>query len=409
MATFPKADSRTQRESNRALVLEILGVAGAITRSELARCSALAKPTVAAIVDDLLASGLVRDLGPAPARTSAGPRGRLVALDPHARAFLGVHFGVHGTSLAIADATGKIRREVVIRSFHGDAAALLDELPRVASTLLEEAAVDWERLHGVGAAVPGLVEHKTGRCVFAPNLAWSDVPLRARLVEVFGIRANVRNSVQAAAIAEARVGVGKSVPSFAWLYIGSGVGAALVLDGKVFYGKRGYTGEIGHWPVVLGGVPCACGRRGCLETVASNEAIEALAARRWEKRHHRPTLMPYLNAAAVSAAADRGERFAQDAMDEVGEHLGEAVASLVNLLDIDLVVLDGDIIRAGSYVMGVVRASTTSHTLNAHPTHVVSSTVGADVMLRGAVFLAMERESVDRFVSNGPEDAPPWG
>jgi predicted NBD/HSP70 family sugar kinase len=300
---------------------------------------------------------------------------------------------------------GRIRREASIRSFRGDAAGALDELPHAAMSLLEETGVARDRLQGIGVAVPGLIHQESGTCVFAPNLAWSDVPLRARLAEAFGVRANVRNSMQAGAIAEARVGVGKAVRSFAWLFIGSGVGAALVLDGKVFYGKRGYTGEIGHWPVVPGGVLCACGRRGCLETIASNEAIEALTARRWAEHHPGPGPTPPIDAASVSAAADRGERFAQEAMNEVGEHLGEAVASLLNLLDLDLVVLDGDVVRAGSYLLGVVRASTASHALDAHASRIALSTVGADAMLKGAVFLAMESGSVDRFVSHGREEA----
>jgi N-acetylglucosamine repressor len=400
MKTFPKADSHKLRESNRALVLQILGEGKAVTRSELARRSSLAKPTVSTIVEALVAEGVVHELGSGPVRSKAGPRGRLVGLNPDAAAFLGIHYGVKGTSLALADARGEIRTTAVMASFREDPSAALREVLPAALELCRSTSTPPERLRGVGVAVPGLVQHETGTCVFAPNLGWTNVPLGDALTGLFHVGTTVRNSMQAAAVAEACVGVGKNVHAFVWLYIGSGVGAALVIDGQVFYGKRGYTGELGHWPVVPEGAVCACGRRGCLETVASNEAVEAVASARWSEHHrHRP---PHrLDALTVAAAAQNGEPFARAALDEVGEHLGAAVASLLNLLDPDLIVLDGGLIRTGSYLLEVVRRSAKRLAIGGGAAPIVPSSVDDDAMLRGAVFLAMGRGSVDRFVVEG--------
>ena len=112
-------------------------------------------------------------------------------------------------------------------------------------------------------------------CVLAPNLGWRDLPLRDALADELGVPVRVNNITQAAAVAEGRVGAARGARSFVWVYVGSGVGSGVVIDGKLFFGQRGFSGEIGHCPVVEDGPLCACGRRGCLETVASAMALAA--------------------------------------------------------------------------------------------------------------------------------------
>ncbi len=395
-----KADNRTTRESNRALLLELLRESGTITRSDLARHSALAKPTVSVIVDGLIEEGVVCEVGPGARRSRGGPRGRLLSLNADAAAFVGIHFGVQRTSVAIADAMGKIRVAKSVASFREDATRAMRETPEMVLSMLHEAGMPPGRLHGVGVAVPGLVHHETGTCVLAPNLGWNDVPVRESLSRALNAPATVRNSMQAGAIAEARLGVGRDARSFAWVYVGTGVGAAIVVDGRVLYGKRGYTGEIGHWKVADDGVPCACGRRGCLETVASNFAIEAAARASSVQAPGSESL----DAHAVAVAASRGDPRARRTLEGVGEYLGIAVSSLLNLLDLEMVVLDGVAIRAGDCLIDRIRSSVAKHTIGGQGIPIVKSSVEHDVMLRGAVLLAMEGEFVDR-VMQGDD----WG
>src|SRR5262249_44132086 len=138
---------------------------------------------------------------------------------------------------------------------------------------LQAAKVPRARVEGACATVPGLVDQESGVCVLAPNLGWRDFPLREALIEALDMPVIANNITQAAAVAEGRLGAARGARSFVWLYVGSGVGSGVVIDGRVFYGRRGFSGEIGHCPVVEEGPECGCGRRGCLETVASAMAL----------------------------------------------------------------------------------------------------------------------------------------
>lgn len=381
------------RETNRALVLELIRREGTLTRSDLARRSALAKPTVSAIVDSLIADEIVREVGPGASRLQGGPRGMLLDLNPDAAGFVGIHLAVECTSLAVADACGKVRETITMGSYRGDATRALAELPDLVNHAIDRAALRRDRLQGVGIALPGVVNHRTGECVLAPNLGWRRVPLREALKGALGAPVLVRNCTQAGAIAEARVGASTTADSFAWIYLGSGIGGAIVIDGRIVHGKRGYTGELGHWQAVPEGPRCECGRRGCLETVASDVAIEAVVNRLGGGSS---TPIASRSARDIALAASQGDELSRAVLAQAGEYLGIGIANLVNLLDLEKVVLYGSAVRTGAYLIETVRASVAVHALDGTEVSIVQSTVCDDVMLKGALFMAMDGERADR-------------
>jgi predicted NBD/HSP70 family sugar kinase len=207
----------------------------------------------------------------------------------------------------------------------------------------------------------------------------------------------IRNITQAAAIAEGRLGAARGARSFAWVYVGSGVGASIVVDGRIVYGKHGYSGELGHCAVLDNGAPCGCGRIGCLETVASGAAIEAAARARATRngRLQRPTGWRGFDTFAVAAAARSGDVMAREILASAGEYLGMGISYLLNLLNPEMVVLGGRVIQAGEYFVDPVRASVAKHAMRGDGIPIVPSSVGDDIMLRGAVLLAMEGESAE--------------
>lgn len=386
----PKADARTMREINRALVLETLRRNEAITRSDLARESSLAKPTISNIVDALMEEGVVKEIGPGISRSRGGARGRLVGLNPDSAAFVGVHFRTGRTSVAVADACGRIRHTFSTNSFRDSPNEALGVLPHLVGCAMCDAGLVRARLRRVVVAVPGLISHESGTCVLAPNLGWSNVPIRTHLTDALGVEVGVRNSMQAAAIAEARLGPQAATSSFAWVYVGSGIGGAVVLDGRLFCGRRGFAGELGHWKVVDDGEPCTCGRRGCLETVASSRAVSAAAAGLSSNTGEPPARE--CSAYSLATAASGGDPEARRVVERAGNYVGLAVSYVLNLLDLERVVLDGPMTRAGNFFLECVRASVLRHAMGGRDTPVVRSTVADDVALRGAVLLAMEGE-----------------
>jgi predicted NBD/HSP70 family sugar kinase len=229
-------------------------------------------------------------------------------------------------------------------------------------------------------------------CVLAPNLGWRDFPLRDALTEELHLPVVVNNHTQAAAVAEGRLGAARGARSYVWVYVGSGVGSGVVIDGRIFYGQSGFSGEIGHCPVVEDGPLCACGRRGCLEAVASTMAIgraveEAIA------RKETTTLRPNgagIDAAALAAAAAAGDAVAARILAQTGEHLGRGISFLLNVLNPEMIVLGGSVAAAGDALMREVRASVARHALLPRGVAIVPSALGDKAELTGAVLLAME-------------------
>ncbi|MBV9946705.1 MAG: ROK family protein [Myxococcales bacterium] len=393
------------REMNRALVLEIIRREKAVSRTDLARHSALTKPTVWAIVDTLLDEGLVHEVGFGISPSRRGRRARLFELNDAAAAFVGIHFGVRHTSIAVADARGRIRARREVGTFRGHFGRALRAVPALVKEAMREAKLSRSRLEGVGVAIPGLVDQTAGTCVLAPNLRWYDVPVRAQLGEKLGAPAAVRNIAQAAAIAEGRVGAAKGCRSFIWVYVGSGVGAAIIVDGRVVYGKSGFSGELGHCAVLDNGTPCACGGIGCLETVASGAAIEAAARASLARPIRATRTSGKVEANGVALAARAGDPEARRILARAGEYLGIGISYLLNLLNPEMIVLGGRVIQAGEHLLDPVRASVARHAMRSEGIPIVPSAVGDDIMLRGAVLLAMEGDRLDAVVASAENGA----
>ena len=387
-----KVDSRAMREVNRSIVLDIIRRGGRVSRTDLARRSTLTKPTVSAIVEDLLARGIVQEVGYGKTVASGGRRARLLEFNDASAAYLGIFFGAETTTVGLADARGEIRVRREVPTQRGNPEATVAAAAALVDEVCEAAGVPRDRLQGVGVTVPGMVKADSGLVAMAPTLSWSDVPMRDMLVSALGVPVVVNNVTSAGAIAEGRVGVAKGVRSFVWVYVSSGVGAGIVTDGHVFSGTQGFSGEIGHCAVVANGPVCLCGKRGCLETLVSARAIvqaaEAALAKGEETSLRSATP---LDAAAVTEAAREGDAVAQGILAVVGEHLGVGISYLVNILDPQMIVLGGGLMEAGDMVLEATRASMESHARKGSRIPVVVSALGDDAGLIGAVFAAMDQ------------------
>jgi N-acetylglucosamine repressor len=386
-----KVDSRAMREVNRSIVLDIIRRGGRVSRTDLARRSALTKPTVSAIVEDLIARGIVHEVGYGKTVASGGRRARLLEFNDHSAAYLGIRFGVHATTVGIADARGEIRATREIPSVHGDADRSLDGAMTAVGELISESGLPRERLQAVGVTVPGLVDQAGGEVSLAPHLGWQKVPLRALVQQALGLPVVLDNVTNAGAIAEGRVGIARGVRSFVWVYVGTGIGAGIVIDGQLFHGHRGFSGEIGHCPLVSDGPQCVCGLRGCLEVLASGQAI-ARAADQAVERGEVTSLARYerRDALVVANAARAGDEVARNILTSASEYLGVGISFLMNLLNPEMVVLGGAVTEALEPVVAPLRSSIDRHTLKSETVKIVASTLGDRAPLIGSVLAAMD-------------------
>ncbi len=388
-----KVDSRAMREVNRSIVLDIIRGGGKVSRTDLARRSTLTKPTVSAIVEDLIGRGIVQEVGFGKTVATGGRRARLLEFNDASAAYLGLRFGVHTTTVAIADARGQVRAIRETSTPSADPEAAVRAALELVDGALAEAGLPRERLESVGVAVPGMVDTRSGTVALAPNLGWEDVPIRSMLHQALGLPVVVHNVTNAGAIAEGRVGAARGAKSYVWVYVGSGVGAGIVIDGQLFSGTRGFSGEIGHCALVEDGPLCRCGLRGCLETLASGSAIERLAAEaaRGSELTQLSSCSAPFDTGMVVAAASAGDAVAQRILRGAGAHLGVGISYLINVLDPELVVLGGRVMAGGDFILEGARAAVARHTLRASKVEVVASTLGDGAGLVGSVLSAMDQ------------------
>ncbi|MGC4795251.1 ROK family transcriptional regulator [Micromonospora saelicesensis] len=383
------------RELNLALVLGRIAMADRPpSRADLATATGLTRATVSAVVEDLLAGRLVSESDPAP-RSGAGRPARGLVLADQGPAGLGLEVNVDYLAVCVVDLAGQVRHRTVHRAdlrpvAPADALARLVEM---AGAAREDAARRGLTLVGAALAVPGLVDD-AGLVRLAPNLGWRDVPVPALLAEhppmieqVPGIPAlTVDNEANLAALGELH-----SLPpgpsSFLHISGEVGIGAGIVLDGALFRGVRGWSGEIGHLPVHPEGRPCRCGGQGCLEQYAGQEAIVAAAGLA------RAELPADTATARLAELAEAGDADALRALHDAGTALGVAVAGVVNLLDLDTVVLGGGYAALAPWLCPPVLAEIGARVLTAawSPVTVRPSTLGAEAAAVGAAGSVVRR------------------
>jgi len=255
------------------------------------------------------------------------------------------------------DARGEARRPTPTSGGPQDVAEAMAEAMREAA---EQAGVEASSLEGIGIGSPGDADEKTGVVSSAKNLPGWDgsFPLADALKSALGPDVRVGNDVQVATEAEFHLGAGREVQSLIGVFWGTGVGGGLVLDGKPWLG-RGAAGEIGHVVVKRGGAKCPCGRKGCLEAYAGRSAMEA-EARRQHAEGHKTDLFklmekhekPRLTSGIWERALDHGDHLAEKLIERAIEALGTGIASAVNLIDPEAVIVGGGLgVRFGERYM----------------------------------------------------------
>lgn len=267
---------------------------------------------------------------------------------------------VGGTKIAggVVTADGTILEECTVESPARDTEAIEGAIADLVSGLARR-----HRIERVGVGAAGYVDQRRATVMFAPNIAWRDVPLKADLEERLDLPVVIENDANAAAWGEFTYGAGKDVEDLLLVTVGTGVGGGVVLDGRLHRGAFGVGAEIGHLRMVPGGVRCGCGNLGCLESYASGSALvrETRAAVRGGSLPGRDLLdraggdVGRIDGPLVTDAAQDGDAFAVAQLARLGTWLGEGIASVAAVLDPAVVVVGGGVSEAGDLLIGPVR------------------------------------------------------
>ncbi|MFJ6569583.1 ROK family protein [Streptomyces sp. NPDC091292] len=327
------------RRRNLSRVMHTVAAEGPLSRAAVASRIGLTRAAVSTLVDELIRSGLLEELGPQ-RPGGVGRPGSALAVSGRGPAGIGAEVGVDHLAVCAVDLRGDVRARAVR---HGSnrgrrPAPVIEELTRLIGEVTADAHGQGLRPAGLAVAVPGLVARNTATVVRAPNLDWHDTDLAALLPS--DLRLTVDNEANFGALAELWLGDGAPA-DFVHVSAEIGIGAAVVVDGRLLHGTRGFAGELGHVPVHPEGPACPCGGRGCLEQYAGEEAV--LRAAGLEPGTDRVGLL-----AERAAAGDQGVR---RALSDAGSALGIALTGAVNLLDPQSVVLGGALSRLAPWLL----------------------------------------------------------
>lgn len=272
-----------------------------------------------------------------------------------------------------------------------------DGLVGQVAQLVSELRKNTNSIEAVGVAIPGLVNRQTDQVVASrdlPGIVRED--LHAELMEATGLRVELENDANAAAYGEFKVGAGRGGRDLFYITIGEGIGGAIILDGKLWTGVSGLAGEVGHITIDAEGAECECGNTGCLETVASAPNIVRRANDRLNRDATSSLSKLAMNknftADDLAREAKEGDDFSLMMIERTGKYIGTGVASIINLLNIERIVLGGGVMQAGDLILNPIIQEAKRRAFQPcfEATQILVAALGEDAATIGAAMLARD-------------------
>lgn len=381
------------KDLNKAIVLNMVWRSAPTSRADISRASGLNRTTVSSLVDELITEGYVTEVG---VGTSAlGRKPIMLRPNPDVGIIVGVELGVNYIRLIASDIVANVisRSELVIDPADG-VDMIVETMLQAIKSMAASVPSTLRGLIGVGVGVPGLVRSSSGLLAFAPNLKWKNVPLKGIMVDRLGVPVFVDNEANAGAMGERWFGAGVGVQNMAYLSVGIGLGAGIVINGELYRGSAGYAGEMGHFTIQPDGPECGCGNRGCWETLASESAAVARAVRAIEEG--RPTVLAgcekdRLTMDELANACAGGDEVAREALADTGKYLGIGIAGLINTFNPDLVIVGSTVGCCSQLVLDEAEKEIRARGLTqlTKEVRVVQAALGPDSCAMGGISLVL--------------------
>ena len=385
-------DQESLRQINLSAVLTHLRQNAPISRAALAEMTGLNRATITRLVRELIEHGFVRETGFQ--SMSAGRPSILLQLNPEAGCIIGAEIEVKFGSVILTDlAAHVIWREEVDFGDHDEPDTVLNSIAQLVRQAFSKAEEKERHILGLGISLPGLVDVSSGVLLFAPNMRWSEVPVKEWLEKEFDIPIYVDNKANMAALAESYFGSARDSEYVLYINITAGVGSGIVLNQRIMTGVSGLAGEVGHMTINPDGPKCNCGSYGCWETYVSALAVfrrvrecilqgeESQLSEVVRDGFERITIP------LMVEAARNGDRVALESLEKTGYYLGVGLANLINTFNPQKVVLGGYVTQAYEFLLPVIQKTVQERALRwpREAADIVVATYLNDASLMGAV------------------------
>lgn len=358
MRVMERGSFGLMRKMNQQMILEIIHKEAPISRAKIAEVTGLTPATVSNIVKGFIEMNLVKETRRG--ESSGGRRPILLELNPTGAYIIGLEWGIAEVKGVMLDLNSQVIKTKNIEVTESSPEYFIDTTVEIVTAFCESVAKP-ERIFGVGIGMHGLVDPEKGISLYAPHFGWEDIPFKVRLSERLNLPVFVDNDVRAMAMAEKWSGYSERIDDFIFINTGIGIGAGIVLNQELYYGKDWSAGEFGHMTIVDNGHLCSCGNYGCLEALISlsrlvSEYNPALSSETsyWQLKEEWKNLI---------STAQQNEGKAREILLNAAKHLGTGIANLVNLFNPQAIIIGGDFISAKDLLFPVVMEQVKKKTL----------------------------------------------
>lgn len=367
---------------NKSIILNKIRTSEPISRAQIAKETKLTPPTVSSIVKELIEQDIVveSELG----ESQGGRKPTMLLINKNGFYVIGVDAGPNSIDCILSDPSGQIKNRVSVSidsSLTNE--SFLNLLKGTIKNILDMVD-DRDKVLGIGVAMHGVVDVEHGTSLFAPILQLSHIPIKDELEREFDLEVKVENDARAMALGESWFGNHGDSPSMVAVNLGSGVGAGVVIDGKLYHGSKDLAGEIGHMTIDMKGEPCECGSQGCLQTFVSAPSIVRQAHKKMPGKNIKSSEHIY-------QLALQGDKECLDLLKETGWIIGIGLTNLIHVINPDIIILGGGVSKAEKFLMPSIRTAIRERGLTeeAKNTRVVTSNLGDDATSLGAVSLLL--------------------
>jgi len=386
------------RYQSRETILDIVRLTpGGASRSQLAHDLGVSRAAITGLVNDLLERQVLREIG---SRSSnGGRRSVMLDLNPQAGRLIGIDIGATHLTLVVTDLAAHVLGEVESPwPIERGPEACLQQVDRLVRDLQRRTGGRQEpALRVLAAGVPGPVSEGQGLVTAPPIMpGWDGFPIRERMQALWGKPVKLLNDADLGALGEWAFGAARGMQDMVYIKVGTGIGAGFLLGGQVYIGASGAAGEIGHITLDPEGPVCTCGNRGCLEAMAGGAALARRAVQAIRTgtasvlAQHTP--LESLTARDIAEAAHRGDHMSQQLLADAGRLIGISAATLVNLVNPQMVVVGGGVAMVGDLLLNPIRDAVRRRSLraSAEVVQVQAALLGRRSTAMGAVALAQQ-------------------